>query len=85
MGAIALVHTALVWPPTSLVEHEQLELANEMISMIDAVAACQAEAERLVLQLCSVGLRGRTADLAHSLCTELSVISAKAQQLTRFV
>ena len=85
MGHLTLVHTTEVWPPASLVEHQQLELANEMINMTDALAACQQQAEQLVLHLCSVRLRGRTADLAHSLCTELSVISAKAQQLTRFV
>lgn len=83
--ALALRPVAPAWPAASLVEHQQLELANEMINMTDALAACQQQAEQLVLHICSVRLRGRTADLAHSLCTELSVISAKAQQLTRLV
>lgn len=85
MGAIALVYTAPVWPPASLVEHQQLELANEMISMVDALASCQVLAEQLVLHMCSIGLQGRSADYAHTLSADLAVIAAKAQELTRFV
>lgn len=83
--AIALRAASPSWPAASLVEHQQLELANEMINMTDALAACQHQAEQLMLHVCSNDMQGRIADLADSLCTELSVISAKAQHLSRFV
>lgn len=78
-----MAYLALAYDADDLIAAAELEIANEIISMSDAIATCQADAQQLVLRLCSAGLRGRSLDTAHSLCAELSVISAKVQQLSR--
>lgn len=72
------------WRDGAMTTHRQLEQANEMIHLIDALQACQEKAERLVLHVCSMELRGRTEDMAHTLSSELSVLTAQAQAFARY-
>lgn len=71
------------WRDGQMVSHLELERANEIIHLNDAIEACMKQAEALVLHVCSANMRGRIVDLSHSLCSELGVIAAQTQNLAR--
>lgn len=67
-----------------MTSHRELERANEMIALLDALEACQVKADRLVLHVCSKKLHGSIEDTAHALSSELSVLTAQAQAFARY-
>lgn len=72
------------WRDGAMTTHRQLEQANEMIHLIDALQACQAKADALVLHVCSKELHGSIENTAHALSCELSVLTAQAQAFARY-
>lgn len=71
------------WRDGQMTSAIELERANEIIHLTDAIETCLNQAEALVLHVCSAKLHGSIANLAHSLCAELNVIAAQTQRLSR--